>query len=218
MSDDTEPRVLPFAGADDDAALVERLRASYAAVPPASADTVARVASHALHAAAALDAGAPTPRTAGAFSLRRRWWWGAAAAAVLVVSVARPWRLGDDPRHADEVFSTPSIGANDSSLPAAAGAPVGTTHAESGAVTFEIRLPASAEEVAIVGDFNGWDEHATPMVRDGAGWSARVPLPPGRHVYAFVVDGNRWLVDPLAPQVPDAGFGPANALVVEGGR
>ena len=47
-------------------------------------------------------------------------------------------------------------------------------------------------------------------------WSANVPLTPGRHTYAFVVDGTRWLVDPLAPRVPDDGFGPANAVVIEG--
>ncbi len=57
------------------------------------------------------------------------------------------------------------------------------------------------------------------MVRRGprGEWAAEVPLTPGRHEYAFVVDGRRWVIDPLAPQVPDAGFGPSNAVVVEGG-
>jgi hypothetical protein len=35
-------------------------------------------------------------------------------------------------------------------------------------------------------------------------------------MYAFVVDGKKWLVDPLAPQVLDKGYGPANAVVVDG--
>ena len=80
------------------------------------------------------------------------------------------------------------------------------------------RLSCAAREVALVGDFNGWDEHATPMLRrpDSGAWSAHVALAPGRHVYAFVIDGKKWLVDPLAPQVPDDGFGPANAVVVDG--
>ena len=63
-------------------------------------------------------------------------------------------------------------------------------------------------------------QKATPMARrasDGS-WSADVPLAPGRHVYAFVVDGKRWIVDPLAPQAPDDGFGPTNAVVIEGAR
>ena len=89
-----------------------------------------------------------------------------------------------------------------------------------GAVRFDLALPSPASEVALVGDFNGWDDEATPMVRRGSDgtWSARVPLPPGRHVYAFVVDGKRWLIDPLAPQVPDAGFGPTNTVIVEGAK
>jgi hypothetical protein len=37
-------------------------------------------------------------------------------------------------------------------------------------------------------------------------------------MYAFVVDGKRWMVDPMAPQVPDAGFGAVNAVVVDGPR
>ena len=79
-------------------------------------------------------------------------------------------------------------------------------------------LPAGARAVSLVGDFNGWDAAATPMARTGAGaeWSAQLPLTPGRHVYAFVIDGTRWLVDPMAPQVPDADLGPANAVIVEG--
>ena len=147
---------------------------------------------------------------------RQRWWWGAAAAAVLVVSVARPWRVGDNQRRADSAFSD----AQGTAAPAAVSsvALVGTTTADRDAIRFKLTLPSTASEVAIVGDFNGWDEHATPMVRDGGAWSVSVPLAPGRHVYAFVIDGTRWLVDPLAPQVPDTGFGPANALVVDGPR
>ena len=98
--------------------------------------------------------------------------------------------------------------------------PMGTTTERGDAIRFDLTLPNTAREVALVGDFNGWDEHATPMVRrptDGA-WSAQVPLPPGRHVYAFVIDGKKWLVDPLAPQVPGEGYGPANAVVVDGPR
>lgn len=200
--------VLPFAAADDDGALIARLRASYAALPVASAEQVTRCTRAAL-AEAQRTSRAPVVRV-----LRQRWWWGAAAAAVLVVTIARPWRVGDHQRNADSAFSD----ASSSATPAPANAPVGATTADRDAIRFNLTLPSTASEVAIVGDFNGWDEHATPMVRDGSGWSARVPLPPGRHVYAFVIDGTRWLVDPLAPQVPDAGFGPANALVVDGPR
>lgn len=200
-------RELPFEPVDafdDDAELSARLQASYAAVPPADAVHVERVAR-------AVLAGAMHAPQRRAESTRPRWWWGAAAAAVLVVVVARPWRPEASRLDADRVF--PAV--------TAAKVPVGATReVRGGAVRFDLTLPSPASEVSLVGDFNGWDEDATPMVRsdrDGA-WSARVPLAPGRHVYAFVVDGQRWLVDPLAPQVPDAGFGPTNALIVEGTR
>ena len=186
----------------DDAALVARLRSSYAQLPAPDAAQMTRcttaVLAEAMHT--------PSRRFGGA--LRPRWWWGAAAAAVLVVNVMRPWQPEVAVQRADGAF----VGAST--------APVFTTTESDDAIRFDLTLPNAAREVALVGDFNGWDEHATPMIRrrhDGA-WSAKVPLPPGRHVYAFVVDGRQWLVDPLAPQVPDDGYGPANAVVVEGPR
>ncbi|WP_309671377.1 isoamylase early set domain-containing protein [Gemmatimonas sp.] len=197
-----EPNDLDLSSFTDDATLVARLRASYARVPATDAAQIARcstaVLAEAMHA--------PTRRFGGA--LRPRWWWGATAAAVLVVSVMRPWRPEVAVQRAGSAFA----GA------APATGPVGTTAESGDAIRFDLTLPSSAQEVALVGDFNGWDEHATPMIRrspDGA-WTARVPLPPGRHVYAFVIDGRTWLVDPLAPQVPDEGYGPANAVVVDG--
>lgn len=76
-----------------------------------------------------------------------------------------------------------------------------------------------ATRVALVGDFNGWDVTATPL-RPGpeAGtWSVDVPLPPGWHSYAFVIDGGQWRHDPHAPLAPPDDFGvPRSVVVVEG--
>ncbi len=71
-----------------------------------------------------------------------------------------------------------------------------------------------AEHVSLVGDFNGWDASKTPMVRsEHSGlWTVTLPLPEGRHLYAFVVDGNSWSADPNAPFAPDDGFGHANSV------
>jgi hypothetical protein len=201
---DRDLPVEPLDGFAPDVDLAARLRASYGALPPADPVQVERVTravlASAMHASSRRD-GSPRPR----------WWWGAAAAALLVVVVMRPWRPGLSHAEAHRAFPVPS----------ASDGPVGATREErGGAVRFDLVLPSPAAEVSLVGDFNGWDDEATPMVRrasDGT-WSARVPLPPGRHVYAFVVDGKQWLIDPLAPQVPDAGFGPTNALIVEGPR
>lgn len=185
----------------DDPALVARIRTSYARLPAADAAQISRCTT------AVLSQVMHTPAR-GLGAIRPRWWWGAAAAAVLVISVVRPWQPDTAVQKADIAFAGPSHST----------AAVGTTTESGDAVRFDLTLPNPAQAVALVGDFNGWDEHATPMIRrsnDGT-WSANVPLPPGRHVYAFVIDGRKWLVDPLAPQVPDEGFGPANAVVVDG--
>jgi len=216
---------LPFPGPDDlggpeqevEARFVQRFRASYASLPASTARVAADCARAVLAEAGKTDVARPMvgDRHGGGGNAasrarhlpRPQWWWGAAAAAVLVVSVVRPWRPEASQRQADSAF--------------VAGASVtleGSTRAVGdGTVRFELRLPATAREVSLVGDFNGWDEQATPMVQRSADgtWSARVPLEPGRHTYAFVVDGQQWLVDPLAPQVPDAGFGPTNAVIVD---
>jgi len=230
-------RPLPFPGPDDlsgpeqelEARLVQRLRASYAALPASTAQMAADCtravlaeAGQALAGQAGADeADVARPQVGGgnggfgggdAAHITRRlprpqWWWGAAAAAVLVVSVVRPWRPEASQSQADSAFVTGSSATLEGS----------TSAVGDGTVRFELRLPATAREVSLVGDFNGWDEQATPMVQRSADgtWSARVPLEPGRHTYAFVVDGQQWLVDPLAPQVPDAGFGPTNAVIVD---
>jgi hypothetical protein len=84
-------------------------------------------------------------------------------------------------------------------------------------VQFVISAPG-ASRVAVVGDFNDWDAEATPMKSRGEGaWTAAIPLAPGRHVYAFVVDGDRWLPDPSAPLAPEDGFGTQNSVIVVGG-
>lgn len=60
-----------------------------------------------------------------------------------------------------------------------------------------------ARRVAVVGDFNGWRAGETPLARDAATqrWSATLALRDGAHRYAFVVDGTRWVPDPVAERV-----------------
>jgi 1,4-alpha-glucan branching enzyme len=80
-------------------------------------------------------------------------------------------------------------------------------------VQFALPVPA-AHEVVVVGDFNHWDTHATPLRRTPNGtWQTTVRLKPGAHVYSFVVDGTRWVPDPAAPLAPGSDFGAPNSLV-----
>ena len=55
-----------------------------------------------------------------------------------------------------------------------------------------------AKSVRLVGDFNGWELAATPMLRmpDGS-WIASLELNHGHHRYLFIVDGEPML-DPHA--------------------
>ena len=76
-----------------------------------------------------------------------------------------------------------------------------------------------AAHVAVVGDFNGWDPTAHPLEQTSPGvWSLVVPLEPGRHTYAYVVDGEQWIPDSLAARAPEDEFGGRNSvlLVAEG--
>jgi len=77
-------------------------------------------------------------------------------------------------------------------------APMAASRASQG-VRFSVSVP-SAERVAVVGDFNAWEE--MPLSDDdGDGtWTASIPLSPGRYEYAFVIDGRWWGQDPSADE------------------
>jgi hypothetical protein len=76
-------------------------------------------------------------------------------------------------------------------------------------VQFRLEAPG-ASQVELAGSFTGWSP-ATELRETVPGvWTALVPLEPGVHDYTFVVDGERWVADPYAPQVPDS-FGGSNS-------
>ena len=78
-------------------------------------------------------------------------------------------------------------------------------------VQFRIRVP-DARSVAIAGTFTGWKPAVSLHETAPGEWTALVPLRPGVHDYAFVVDGQRWMPDPNAPQVDDS-FGGTNSRI-----
>src|SRR6185503_14490881 len=75
--------------------------------------------------------------------------------------------------------------------------------------------PPTAQAVAVAGTFNGWSTTAHPMTADASRrrWTAVVPLPPGEHLFMFVVDG-AWVTPPQADDYVDVGFGARNGVVV----
>jgi hypothetical protein len=83
---------------------------------------------------------------------------------------------------------------------------------------FVFEAPA-AQSVALVGDFNAWVPTSAPLVRLPSGvWTVTVPLMPGRHVYAFLVDGARLEADPRASAAADADYGRPSSVVMVPGR
>ena len=80
-------------------------------------------------------------------------------------------------------------------------------------VQFMLEAP-DARSVAVSGDFNQWSGDAVMEDADGDGiWSLRIPMEPGLHEYMFVIDGERWITDPLAERYADDGFGNRNAVL-----
>jgi hypothetical protein len=80
-------------------------------------------------------------------------------------------------------------------------------------VIVQFRLAdTAAQEVALVGDFNGWRPAHRLHQFAGGVWSVDVALEPGVYHYVFVVDGKVMRLDPLAPRVRD-GFGGASSRV-----
>ncbi len=84
-------------------------------------------------------------------------------------------------------------------------------------VRFIIRQPG-AQQVSLVGDFNGWSRDAMPLQSsyDNSVWTLSVQLKPGRYEYAFVVDGERWVADPAANAVRDEFGGETSVLRLAG--
>ncbi len=75
-----------------------------------------------------------------------------------------------------------------------------------------------ARSVEVVGSFNDWSRgmlHLNDDDGDGI-WHGAAVLPAGQHEYMFVVDGERWVPDPLAGRYVDDGFGSGqqNSLLI----
>lgn len=112
------------------------------------------------------------------------------------------------------------VSGSSRSAPPAPGAPVqnggtavvaGATPGHGSLVRFRLDAPAAAS-VSLAGGFTGW-QPSIPMVEESPGvWTVVVPLDPGVHDYAFVVDGREWVADPLAQRVDD-GFGGHNSRI-----
>lgn len=75
-------------------------------------------------------------------------------------------------------------------------------------------VDSGAARVELVGDFNEWTRGATQLKPSGAPgvWAVSVPLSAGRHEYAFIINGSRWVADPLAVKSSDE-FGTESSVI-----
>ena len=91
--------------------------------------------------------------------------------------------------------------------------PAGAPAPERHAVRFAVAAPA-AGRVALIGDFNDWDQSRHLLHRQSGEWSVTLELKPGRYRYAFVLDGGRWVADPGTPRADDEFGTPTSAITV----
>lgn len=72
-----------------------------------------------------------------------------------------------------------------------------------------------AKSVAVAGDFSQWEPISlSPRIVNGKTvWTGLVRVHRGEHEYQYVIDGEKWVTDPLAPVKRDDGFGAENAVL-----
>jgi predicted carbohydrate-binding protein with CBM48 len=87
------------------------------------------------------------------------------------------------------------------------GAVVNAGRAQTVHVVRFVLVDPTARSVSLVGDFNGWTKGVHRLdAGAGGAWVVSIPLTPGRHEYAFIVEGDegeRWVADPYAARVRD---------------
>ena len=76
-------------------------------------------------------------------------------------------------------------------------------------VFVQFRLDTMAARVQLAGSFTNWEPRYELHESVPGIWTITIPLTQGVHDYAFVLDGQRWVADPNAPQIGD-GFGGTN--------
>lgn len=83
-------------------------------------------------------------------------------------------------------------------------------------VTFVLPAAILARRVNLVGDFNGWDTHATPMRHDrsGAQWTVSLDLAAGQcYRFRYLVDGQEWLNDWCADDHVENPYGSYDSVI-----
>jgi 1,4-alpha-glucan branching enzyme len=75
-------------------------------------------------------------------------------------------------------------------------------------------IATDARRVCISGNFNHWSKTSHCLTKNGETWFVEIRLSPGKYSYLFVIDDNRWQVDPEAPLREENGFGTENSVLI----
>jgi 1,4-alpha-glucan branching enzyme len=82
-------------------------------------------------------------------------------------------------------------------------------------VTFAMPAAVWADTIYVVGDFNDWDERATPLRQTERGWMATLELEPGKaYQYRYLFDGSEWHNDWQADRYEPNAYGGDNSVVL----
>lgn len=154
----------------------------------------------------------------------RRWFASvpmAAAATMVLAAAIGGFALRDATSSASTAPATP-VAASSGAPAASDGIPVSASVPDARieapiATQFVLDAPDAAR-VSLVGAFNSWDGEASPLVRDPATglWTVTVPLIPGRHVYAFLLNDSTLTLDPRAPETRDPDLGTPGSVILVG--
>jgi tetratricopeptide (TPR) repeat protein len=85
-----------------------------------------------------------------------------------------------------------------------------------GNTTFKLAGYAKAKVVALAGTFNNWSRTQIFFTKVGDVWLCSVDLPPGKHLYKFVVDDDL-IADPNNPQTERDEQGNVNSVLLVAG-
>ncbi len=82
-------------------------------------------------------------------------------------------------------------------------------------VTFSVPTEAGGQKAFLVGEFNNWDQHATPMKRAAAGnLAVTLNLPTGKEYrFRYLLNESRWENDAQADRLVPNGFGSEDSVV-----
>jgi 1,4-alpha-glucan branching enzyme len=82
-------------------------------------------------------------------------------------------------------------------------------------VTFAMPAAIWADSIHVVGDFNGWDERATPLRQSESGWMATLELDAGQsYQYRYLLNGSEWQNDWQADAYAPNQFGGDNSVLI----